>query len=326
MTLEEIKRAINEFRSSGHTDEDILETFRRMYLDNQIDLREFKGLVDVLGYELNEAYDNISKVELRQMEITKLVSIEYDPETKETEDYVSIVYNPNVYTPLLERARKTKSGTKEFIEYIAELDCNLRLESMKYLKLSLMPGTKYTSKAINDLLDSSRYKGYNTFYHLYLAYWECNKKLHSKACQMIEKDLEEMFNINYHTAVPSDPATWEYTLECCSAEPNYVYYDIECNPNTDNHGKYIGSDFTLEVFNNDQWTAVPIHHDDIPLVPFKHKLNNDGSCTTVTLYITDKYYALSAGKYRITLTIYDSYSEDTENPAHRNFSSEFYIN
>ena len=197
MTLEEIKRAINEFRSSGHTDEDILETFRRMYLDNQIDLREFKGLVDVLGYQLNEAYDNITKAELRHMELTKLVNIEYDPETKETEDYVSIVYNPNVYTPLLERARKTKSGTKDFIEYIAELDCNLRLESMKYLKLSLMPGTKYTSKAINDLLDSSRYKGNNTFYHLYLAYWECNKKIHSKACQMIEKDLEEKFNINY---------------------------------------------------------------------------------------------------------------------------------
>lgn len=197
MTRKEMERAIEEFRSQGDSDEDIIEVFKMMYLDNQIDLREFKGLIDIMGYELTDDYDKISKEEFRKLELEEIISIEYDPDSKTTTDYVKTVYNPNVYMPLLESAKKTKSGTKEFIEYISDLDVNLRLESMKYIKLSLMPNTKFQSIHIKNLLNSSRYKGYNTFYHLYLAYWECNKSVHSQACKIVEDALLKIFYINY---------------------------------------------------------------------------------------------------------------------------------
>lgn len=141
-----------------------------------------------------------------------------------------------------------------------------------------------------------------------------------------EKYLKEMFNINFHPVESSDPETWEYTLAWSSLNSTYIEYSILCGPNTDNHGKYVGSDFTLEKYKDGQWTAIPIHNEDIPAAPFKYKLNNDGSKTYITFFITDKYYALSSGKYRITITIYDSYSEDSENPAHRDFSAEFNLN
>ena len=176
-------------------------------------------------------------------------------------------------------------------------------------------------------------KGKNNTYIEKLLYYaegnvfidEFNSAIFEASTNYGKTYLQEMFNINYHTVEPSHPDTWEYTLLWSALQPSYVDYAIECGPNTDNHGKYVGSDFTLEVFKNGQWTAIPIQHDDIPLVPFKYKLNNDGSSTYVTFFITDKYNNLIAGKYRITITIYDSYSEDKENPAHRDFSAEFNI-
>lgn len=197
MTKKEIENIIDELRSEGYSDENMILTFKAMYLDNQIDLREFKGLLDVLGYELMDKYENMSKAEIRKSEQYEIINIQYDEEKKKTTDFLSTIYNINIYTALLEKARKTKSGTKEFIKYIAELDYNIKIESMKYLKLSLMPNNKYRSKQMEDLLNSSRYKGYNTFYHLYLAYWECDKKVHSKACGWIEEDLKKLFYINY---------------------------------------------------------------------------------------------------------------------------------
>lgn len=197
MTKEETEKAINELRASGYTDQHIAETFKLMYLDNQIDIREFESLINLLGYELSDEYKNIDKATFRSRNLVELINIEYDQGTKKTNDYSTFIYNKNVYFSLLQNAKKTKSGVKDFIEYIRELDCNLKLESMKHLKLSLMPGTKYTSKYIKNLLESSRYKENNTFYHLYLAYWECDKTVHSKACKMIEKNLKELFYINY---------------------------------------------------------------------------------------------------------------------------------
>ena len=197
MTKEEIERAIKELRNQGLDDEELIETFKLMYLDNRIDRRELNSLLDVMGYELSDDYKDLSKAEIRKLELEEITSITYNPETKETIDYTSDVFNQTKYVELLESARKTKSGTKKFIEYISGLDCNIRQESMKYIKLSLMPGTKYTSKYIKDLLASSRYKDYPDFYHLYLAYWECNKAKHPQACKIIEDDLMNVFYINY---------------------------------------------------------------------------------------------------------------------------------
>lgn len=197
MTKAEIERAIQEFRNQGYGDEELIETFKMMYLDNKIDRRELNSLLDVLGYELSDDYKDLSKADIRKLELDKITSIHYDPETKETKDYSYDVFNQDKYINLLESARKTKSGTEKFIDYISGLDCNLRLESMKYIKLSLMKGTKYTSKFIKDLLASSRYKDYPDFYHLYLAYWECNKSKHPQACKIIEDDLMNVFYINY---------------------------------------------------------------------------------------------------------------------------------
>lgn len=135
--------------------------------------------------------------------------------------------------------------------------------------------------------------------------------------------LPELFDINYHPVESSNPEDWEYILEWSNLDSTFLDYVITCGPNTDNHGKYVGSDFVLETYKNGEWTPVPVHKDAAPVVPFYHKLNNDGSKTDVSFYIPNKYYALSAGKYRITITIYDSYSEDKENPAHREFSAEF---
>ena len=63
MTVKEGQRAIEQLRNQGCTDEQIQYAFAMMYFNNQIDLDGFNGLINLLGYHLEDEFLSLSKEE-----------------------------------------------------------------------------------------------------------------------------------------------------------------------------------------------------------------------------------------------------------------------
>ncbi len=63
MKINEAQMVIEQFRNAGKTDEEILYAFARLYFDDKIKLDGFEGLVDLLGFELDKEFKNMSKEE-----------------------------------------------------------------------------------------------------------------------------------------------------------------------------------------------------------------------------------------------------------------------
>lgn len=63
MTLEEAKKAINIMKKQGYTDEQIQYGFFMMYFNGQIDLGALNGLINLLGYHLEDEFLNMTKKE-----------------------------------------------------------------------------------------------------------------------------------------------------------------------------------------------------------------------------------------------------------------------
>ena len=61
MTIEEANKVIEAFRMKGYTDEQIQYAFAMMYFNNQIDLDGFDGLINLLGYHLDDEFLKLSK-------------------------------------------------------------------------------------------------------------------------------------------------------------------------------------------------------------------------------------------------------------------------
>ena len=60
MTVEELKQAINQVKAQGHSDEEILGGFYRMYQNNEISLDELDGIVNLMGYHLTDEFLKMS--------------------------------------------------------------------------------------------------------------------------------------------------------------------------------------------------------------------------------------------------------------------------
>lgn len=60
MTYEEAKKAIDGFKESGRTDEEIVATFYLMFQDDKINVKELGDLVGLVGYELTDEFLNMS--------------------------------------------------------------------------------------------------------------------------------------------------------------------------------------------------------------------------------------------------------------------------
>lgn len=63
MKIEDAKKVIESFRKEGRTDEEILYAFSRLYFDDKIDLDGFEGLVNLLGFHLDDEFKKMSKKE-----------------------------------------------------------------------------------------------------------------------------------------------------------------------------------------------------------------------------------------------------------------------
>ena len=63
MTVKEGKKVIKQLKDQGYTDEQIQYAFAMMYFNNQIDLDGFNGLINLLGYHLEDEFLNLSKEE-----------------------------------------------------------------------------------------------------------------------------------------------------------------------------------------------------------------------------------------------------------------------
>ncbi len=63
MKIEDAQKVIESFRNQGKTDEEIAGAFALLYFDNKIDINGFEGLLNVLGYEMDEDFKKLSKEE-----------------------------------------------------------------------------------------------------------------------------------------------------------------------------------------------------------------------------------------------------------------------
>ncbi|MCR4874462.1 MAG: TIGR02452 family protein [Clostridia bacterium] len=61
MTENELKEAYNEMRKSGATDNDILGFLYHLYQEHTIDTNQLREMVDILGYEFTEDFENMSE-------------------------------------------------------------------------------------------------------------------------------------------------------------------------------------------------------------------------------------------------------------------------
>lgn len=66
MTVEEIKKVIDELESQGASKEEIAGAFYLLFRDNKIDTEQLEALVNELGYELNDEFKNMSPEEQKE--------------------------------------------------------------------------------------------------------------------------------------------------------------------------------------------------------------------------------------------------------------------
>ncbi len=63
MKIEEAQKVIDTLRNEGKTDEEILYSFARLYFDDKINLDGVDGLVNMLGFHLDDEFKRMSKIE-----------------------------------------------------------------------------------------------------------------------------------------------------------------------------------------------------------------------------------------------------------------------
>lgn len=140
--------------------------------------------------------------------------------------------------------------------------------------------------------------------------------------------LAEMLSFDLHKEDPIDPELWKIYLHCVDSDPYFLSISIDNDPSQELYGLYIGSEYTIEKLENDTWVTVPTGTFSVsyPFTPFDRKLNSGSIRSLIYYQHREKYGKLEAGTYRLTITIYDSNSEDLSNPNHRDFSVQFLVN
>lgn len=73
MTIEEAKKALEQLKSEGYSDEDIVKTLYLMYANDKMDLDDLRALTELMGYEFTEEFEAMSEEDkkkngLKQME------------------------------------------------------------------------------------------------------------------------------------------------------------------------------------------------------------------------------------------------------------------
>ncbi len=60
MTLDEGKKAIEQLKAEGHSEEEILGAFYKMFQNDELSFDELDGMVNLMGYHLTDEFKNMS--------------------------------------------------------------------------------------------------------------------------------------------------------------------------------------------------------------------------------------------------------------------------
>lgn len=60
MTVDEMKQAISQLKADGHNDDEILGAFYKMFQNDKLDLEQFEGVVNLMGYHLTDDFKAMS--------------------------------------------------------------------------------------------------------------------------------------------------------------------------------------------------------------------------------------------------------------------------
>ena len=61
MTVEEMKKFLEEKKSEGYSEEELLKIFYAMYVKDDIELSDLRTLTEMLGWKLTEEFENMSE-------------------------------------------------------------------------------------------------------------------------------------------------------------------------------------------------------------------------------------------------------------------------
>lgn len=70
MTLEEAKHALDELKSQGESDEDILKTLYLMYTHDKMTLEDLRIFTELLGYEFTDEFEAMSEEDKKTKGLT----------------------------------------------------------------------------------------------------------------------------------------------------------------------------------------------------------------------------------------------------------------
>lgn len=95
MTLEEGKKAIEQLKAEGHSEDEILGAFYKMFQNDKLTLEELDGMVNLMGYHLTDDFKAMS------------------PEDQKTKGYEETEEPAEgVGSEEVEEAKETESGEK----------------------------------------------------------------------------------------------------------------------------------------------------------------------------------------------------------------------
>lgn len=136
--------------------------------------------------------------------------------------------------------------------------------------------------------------------------------------------LDSMLGFAQHKVEPTHPEEWTIEAELSGANPDYISVSVN-QTLVPISGLYIAEDFILEQYVDGTWVELPIinGYNADKLSVFSKPLSFTG-VTTNDFNIISKYVRPDmVGKYRFSVKIYDSNSEDLSSPTYRIYPIEF---
>ena len=86
MTLEEAKKAVEELKAQGETEESMLGTFYLMFQDDVITVEELGDLCQLIGYKLTDEFKNMSPEDQKTKGYEEVEDEETDLSKEEIDD------------------------------------------------------------------------------------------------------------------------------------------------------------------------------------------------------------------------------------------------
>ncbi|MBQ2982092.1 MAG: hypothetical protein IJD58_08260 [Lachnospiraceae bacterium] len=139
------------------------------------------------------------------------------------------------------------------------------------------------------------------------------------------KYLDNMLDFTQHDREPIDPANWNLDIQIDNLRHTEVDLSLT-QKGTPINGLYLGQDYIIEKYEDGKWVELPTHsvYDKNTTSKLYNCLRCHNGTSGYTFSMSQKYSGwLDTGKYRLTFTVYDSFSKDLNNPISRNYTVEY---